>query len=279
MKKNVLLWILAFVITALTAVYQRVTGPTYPITGELKLNNNEVIYKLNRTHGGLSDHEVKINVYDENISGDLFFKRYKTSDNWQKIPMRNNNGELSASLPHQPPAGKLQYFVEFNSQNKINKIPNDHPVIIRFKGDVPIYVLIPHIFAMFFGMLLSTRTGFEYFNDGKNIKKLTIWTLAFLIVGGFILGPIMQKFAFGEYWTGFPFGIDLTDNKTLITILGWIFAFIMYKKSRNPKLWAAFGAILLLIVYLIPHSVLGSELDYNKLDQQKKSIEKIIEKR
>ncbi|MFZ1291743.1 MAG: hypothetical protein WAR79_16725, partial [Melioribacteraceae bacterium] len=202
---------------------------------------------------------------------------YKTADGWQKISMKNINGELAGHLPHQPPAGKLQYFVELNPQGSIIKIPNDHPVIIRFKGDVPNYILIPHIFAMFMGMLWSTRTGLEYFNNGKNIRNLTILTLAFLIVGGFILGPIMQKFAFGEYWTGFPFGIDLTDNKTLITILGWIIAFLMYKKSKSPKLWAVFASILLLVIYLIPHSVLGSELDYNKLDKQKKSIERSIE--
>lgn len=277
MKKIVFLWILSFIITVSTAVYQRMTGPTYPISGKTNLNNNVVNFKLARSHGGLTDHEVKILVNDKNISGNLFYKRYKTSDEWTEIPMKNINGELIGKLPYQPPAGKLQYFVELNSQNDFIKIPNDHPVIIRFKGDVPNYILIPHIIAMFMGMLFSTRTGLEYFNNEKNIRKLTIWTLTFLIIGGFFLGPIMQKFAFGEYWTGFPFGIDLTDNKTLITILGWLFAFFMYKKSKNPKLWAAFASILLIIVYLIPHSVLGSELDYNKLDAQKKSLEKTID--
>lgn len=277
MKKNVLLWILAFVITAATAVYQRVTGPTYPISNKIEIKQKVINYKFARSHGGPSDHEVKIAVNDNNIRGNLFFKRYKTDDEWQKIEMQNFNGELIGNLPHQPPAGKLQYYVELSNSNELKKIPGDHPVIIRFKGDVPNYVLIPHILAMFIGMLLSTRTGLEFFNNGKNISLLTIWTLGFLVIGGFVLGPIMQKFAFGEYWTGFPFGIDLTDNKTLITILGWIIAFYMYKKSKNPKIWAVFAAVLLIVVYLIPHSVLGSELDYNKLDAQKKTIEKITE--
>lgn len=277
MKKNVLLWILAFVITAVTAVYQRVTGPTYPISNKIEIDNKMIAYKFARSHGGTTNHEVKIEANDNSIIGELYFKRYKTADDWQKLEMKNSNGQLTAYLPHQPPAGKLQYFAVLKGLNESKKIPDDHPVIIRFKGDVPNYVLIPHILAMFIGMLLSTRTGLEYFNKGKNISSLTIWTLGFLIVGGFILGPIMQKFAFGEYWTGFPFGIDLTDNKTLITIFGWFVAFLMYKKSKNPKIWAVFASILLLAVYLIPHSVLGSELDYNKLESQQKSIEKIIE--
>ncbi|MFZ1288757.1 MAG: hypothetical protein WAR79_01610, partial [Melioribacteraceae bacterium] len=77
MKNNVLLWILAFVITASTAVYQRVTGPTYPIAGKMDFNKKEINYKLARSHGGLTDHEVKIIINDENISGNLFYKRYK----------------------------------------------------------------------------------------------------------------------------------------------------------------------------------------------------------
>ena len=277
MKKVVILWILSFLITTITAVYQRVTGPTYPITGNTNLANEEVNFKFARSHGGSSDHEVKVKINNQNASGNLFYKRYKTDDNWQIVPMRRKGNELVGNLPHQPPAGKLQYFVELKNQNETKKIPSDMPVIIRFKGDVPLFVLIPHVLAMFIGMLLSTRTGLEFFNKGKNIRKLTIWTLVFLFVGGFILGPIMQYLAFGEFWTGIPFGIDLTDNKTLITFVGWVVAFYMYSKSKNPKYWAVFGSILLILVYLIPHSVLGSELDYNKLDSQNKSIEKFVE--
>ncbi len=277
MKKTVFLWIISFLITTCTAIYQRVTGPTYPVSGKINLANKEVNFKFARSHGGSSDHEVKVKIKDQNVSGNLFYKRYKTNDDWQTVKMKIKGDELVGILPHQPPAGKLKYFVELQKQNEIKKIPSDMPVIIRFKGEVPLFVLISHILAMFVGMLLSTRTGLEFFNEGKNIRKLTIWTLTFLFVGGFILGPIMQYLAFGDFWTGIPFGIDLTDNKTLITFVGWVIAYYMYSKSKKPKYWAAFGAILLILVYLIPHSVLGSELDYNRLDKENKSIEKIVE--
>jgi hypothetical protein len=84
-----------------------------------------------------------------------------------------------------------------------------------------------------------------------------------------ILGPITQLYAFGALWTGVPFGWDLTDNKTLITLIGWIIAAVAIRKSAKPQRLVAFAAVLMLIVYLIPHSVLGSELDYNKLNIQK----------
>ena len=53
-------------------------------------------------------------------------------------------------------------------------------------------------------------------------------------------------------------------------MLGWLVAVYMFKKSEKPLNWAVFASVLTFAMYMIPHSVLGSELDYNKLDQQKK---------
>jgi hypothetical protein len=39
-----------------------------------------------------------------------------------------------------------------------------------------------------------------------------------------ILGPVVQYYAFGEFWTGVPFGWDLTDNKTLVAVIFWALA-------------------------------------------------------
>ena len=90
---------------------------------------------------------------------------------------------------------------------------------------------------------------------------MALWTLILFIVGGMILGPIVQYYAFGELWTGIPFGWDLTDNKTLIALLFWILAVVMNRKKERP-LYTSLAAIMLLVVFSIPHSLFGSELNY-----------------
>jgi hypothetical protein len=80
-----------------------------------------------------------------------------------------------------------------------------------------------------------------------------------------ILGPVVQKYAFDAYWTGWPFGTDLTDNKIAVAILSWIAAAVALKKSTNPKRWILAASLITLVVFLIPHSLLGSELDYSKM--------------
>ncbi len=272
MKKNFLLWIFAIIITIASAFYQRTTGPTYPKRIKTEINGTKIKFKLPRSHGGQDAQQVVLPIENADVKAFLVWKRYKTNDEWTYVPMQRRNDSLIANLPGQPPAGKLEYFLVIDENGKKHTIPEDETVVIRFKGKVPLWVLIPHIIAMFAAMLFSTRTGLEIFNKngGDKYKKYTYWTIALLFIGGFIFGPIMQKYAFGEFWTGVPFGYDLTDNKTLIAMLGWLVAVYMFKKSEKPLNWAVFASVLTFAMYMIPHSVLGSELDYNKLDQQKK---------
>jgi hypothetical protein len=166
-----------------------------------------------------------------------------------------------AQIQMQPAAGKLQYYVELTDSRGTNTLFRDEPVVIRFKGTVPGYVLAPHVLLMFVAMLFSTLAGLMSIVKYPQYKKYAVWTLVLLFFGGMILGPLVQKYAFGELWTGVPFGWDLTDNKTLIAFLFWILAVVMNRKKDRP-LYTALAAFILLLVYSIPHSLFGSELDY-----------------
>ncbi len=257
------LWILALAITLASAVYQRRTGPSYPVRGEKDLNGEMVKFQLIRTFDGSGDAPIRVKA-PQATEGTLAWRRHKTSDRWTYIPMKLEGGELVASLPHQPPAGKLEYRVVLQCLGERVWLTGP-PVVIRFRGHVPVAVLVLHVIAMFTGMLCSNRLGLEaWLAQTPNYLKLTAWTLGLLTVGGMILGPIVQKYAFGEYWTGWPFGTDLTDNKTAIAWVLWIAAFFaVHKGWKRAGLIVAVAAAVTLAVYLIPHSLFGSELKYN----------------
>ena len=269
MKQNSLLWIAAFLITVASASYQRMTGPSYPLKGSAQIAGKVIPYQLVRSHGGTTDCAVEVKTIDEGIRGTLSWKRYKTDDAWTDVPMTFTDGTLSALLPNQPPAGKLEYRVTLNSNGQQANLPEEGSNVIRFKGEVPLWVLIPHVFCMFCGMLFSTRAGIEFIRKERNLKPLVIWTLGFLAFGGFILGPLVQKFAFDAYWTGWPFGHDLTDNKTAVAIIAWLVVLFMLKRSPRPERWAIGASIVTLAVFMIPHSVLGSELKYDNVPKPK----------
>jgi hypothetical protein len=289
--KTTLWWIFAVIFTIAIAEYQKMTGPTYPVSGKTNLNNKEIKYKLIRTAENDKDAKISISIPDVNVSGTITYKRFKSHDSltssemvrsidtvyekslgnlWSLITKKPLAYKLDSTLvfmmPLQPAAGKIMYDITLKSAATSVKLAgkDGKPVVMRFKGPVPLYVLLPHILCMFLGLLFSTRTAIEALIQGTKTYKYALYTLVFLIPGGLILGPFVQKFAFGAYWTGWPFGHDLTDNKTLIMVLAWVVAAIKLRRDPKNKIWPVVAASMVLIVYLIPHSVLGSEIDYTK---------------
>lgn len=264
LTKSILLWILAFVLMGATAVYQRLTGPTYPVSGKIEIKGEKIKFSLPRSHDGSGADLIKLEVKNQNIYGYMKFRRYKSHDDWSVQQLKREGNYLYASIPEQPPAGKVIYHIALLDENGKNYWLTEEPVIIRFKGIVPQYILIPHIIAMFLAMVFSMRSGIEAIFKGNKTFVYSLWTLILLTIGGLFLGPLVQYYAFGAFWTGWPFGHDLTDNKTLVAFIAWAFAVWKLKVQPNDQKWAIIAAVILLAVYLIPHSVLGSELDYTK---------------
>ncbi|MBI9052547.1 MAG: hypothetical protein JEY96_01935 [Bacteroidales bacterium] len=257
MKKTIF-WILAIIITLSSAYYQRKTGPTYPKKINIELSGNILDFKLPRSNVSEVDCFIEIPINNPNIQGDIYYKRFPTNDKFNIVKLNNENSILSGYLPKQTPAGKLEYYIRLSDDK--SAVSTEH-VVIRFKGSVPAWALIPHILFMFVAMLISNLSGL--FAAGK-VQKHVFYgklTLGLLILGGLVFGPIVQYYAFGQAWTGIPFGWDLTDNKTLIAVLFWIIAVLGNRKSPKYR-YTLIAAIVLFLIYIIPHSLLGSELDY-----------------
>ena len=176
--------------------------------------------------------------------------------------MIRNEGRLSAELPGQPPAGKLAYRIVLDDAGKSVPVPGEGQAVIRFKGHVPAGILIPHILFIFAAMVFSTRAGIAALNRREDPAPLVMPTLVLTILGAFVLGPIVQKFAFGVFWSGFPLGTDLTDTKMILPLILWIAALVASRRGTRARGWILAASIATLFVYLIPHSLFGSEIKY-----------------
>jgi len=262
--KKFLFWFLAVVITLGSAVYQWMTGPTHPLREKVVVEGTEIKYRLPRSAETIRDAEIAVPA-PAPLEGYLDYKRYKTEDSWTRVPLVREGENLVGRLPKQPAAGKLAYKVSLTAGYVATAITGEDPVVIRFKDPVPAWLIYPHVLVMFAGMLLSTAAGLAAIDKKRNPRRFVLWTVALLFAGGFILGPLMQKFAFGVAWTGFPLGMDLTDNKTLIAFLFWVAALIAGRKGKAARPLVLAASLVTLVIYLIPHSLMGSELDYSKM--------------
>lgn len=277
---RILLWVLAVLIMAAAYIYQRRTGPTYHLKGAVTVAGEELRYRLVRSEETVRDARVALPAPPASASGTLVYRRFKADDDWTRKPMtvmRDEGSEdslLAADLPAQPAAGKLEYHIEIQDGTTLHRIPQsaEEEILIRFKDPVPLGVLLPHILFMFFSILIGVRAGLAaLFNTGE-MRGLSWITLVGMTAGGMVMGPFVQKYAFGEYWAGFPWGYDLTDNKMLIMWLVWILACGALGVRARPReglgrAMVLFATVIMVAVYLIPHSMRGSELDYKKVDQ------------
>lgn len=266
-KKNIILWTVSAIIMLLVVFYQRISGPTYPIKDKINISGVDIKYTLPRSHAGETDEIIKIYAPIKDIKGLITYKRFKSFDTAKTEIMQRIGDTLFAKLPHQPKAGKIEYDISLvSADSHLHKLYKE-PVVIRFRGDVPAYILIPHIICMFAAFLLAARALLEAYYKGKNTYNLTKWATIVMFIGGLILGPLVQYFAFDAFWTGWPFGHDLTDNKTIVSFIVWLVALIFLKKNRENFKWVIIAFFIMLAVYAIPHSVLGSEIDHTKTQQ------------
>lgn len=258
MKKSVC-WLLAIIITLALSIYQRITGPTHPKKISIELRGEN--YKVKLPRSGVQKDEI-INLKDvpalpELAEGlKLHYRQFPTTNDYTTVDFQLKDETWQAALPVQPIAGKLQYYLTIDGRDYLK----DEPVVIRFRNDVPAYILIPHILLMFGAMLFAVYT-FLLVVTRKEYGKWLKVTVLTLFVGGFLFGPLVQHAAFGPWWTGFPYGTDLTDNKTLISFVFFLAALATMKWRYNK--WVVILAVLVMIaVFTIPHSAYGSEYDY-----------------
>jgi len=266
------------------AIYQRLTGPTYPFRGEVQVADESFRYQLVRSQETTDSARVAMPRPAADLGAVLSYRRYPTDDPFTTRPMAVEDvgeaPELVAYLPIQPAAGKIEYRIELTTAEGNVSIPAlpGETIILRYKDPVPIALLFAHVIAMFFTVLVGMRAGLGAVFEQRSVRPLAWVTLIGMTVGGLVFGPFVQKYAFGDYWTGFPLGYDLTDNKLLVMWLVWLVACSVLGTGRRARAGGAkwlspvsrtavvLAAVAMMVVYLIPHSMQGSELDYGAID-------------
>ena len=257
MKRSLILWVIAVVVTLASAVWQRVTGPTYPVRIDAEVQGLAVSGKLMRSQ--TVDTPVPVELAAEaGLRGEVRWRRWPSEDPWQTVPLVREGERLVGELPGQAvKAAKIEYVVEVSAGEEPGV---RYPTRLRFKGAVPTPILIVHVCAMFFGMLFSLRAGLEALVRGPALRWQIVVTLLCLGVGGMLLGPIVQRHAFDAYWTGWPVGEDLTDNKLALAVAMWAIA--LWQQRRGRPGWSVAAAVVTFLIFVIPHSLHGSTHDW-----------------
>jgi hypothetical protein len=266
----------AIAATLACLAYQDKTGPTYPLEGDFGTAQGTVHFKILRSETIGSDLAVMLlDPVPDGVTGFVQYRRFMSDDEWSIAAMepgefefarrgrKGSESGVGAMLPSlDRRAGKYEFFVFVDDgAGEPVSITGSDPIFARYKADVPRIPLLIHILVVFVSMALALRTVLEAVVGGR-FKRLLWWTIGSLLAGAFVLGPIVQWYAFGVLWAGFPFGYDWTDNKVLVELVFWLLAAFRNRGDRYDRASVYLAGIATLVAYFIPHSVFGSEYNY-----------------
>ncbi|MGB2768484.1 MAG: hypothetical protein WBC88_02020 [Candidatus Zixiibacteriota bacterium] len=254
------------------------------------------VHEMVQQHGILIEHNTvpkqvgdEVPVISAKVEGAsevrLVYKIGKDGE-YQSVKMSPKPGEenaYAATIPHHPKSTKAWYFLEAatvreGSLVKVTLPERDsgqvRPIRLKFRGEVPLYIIIPHIVSIFAAIFFATLTLFSAIElkKGKTTLKKSVKlcavTLLFLFIGFFPFGWAMNYFAFGVLWEAFPFGRDVTDNKSQIMFLFWLFTLFMVKgtlwgrgEDKNLVSHGGYSRLVLvsfiatILILAIPHSL------------------------
>ena len=183
----------------------------------------------------------------------------------------------SAELPDLGKGKSIHYSFEItDDKGNVSRLPGELSgfFTLKYKGVVSTFLIVLHIifmFGAFFFMTESFLTALEVIR-GRGEKQMVVlmtrWVVALTFIGGWPLGFMLNHQRFGVLWEGFPFGYDITDNKTQLMFVFWLIIVLLSWGSftgrgekydlSGPRSYAAaviVSFIISLAIFLIPHSL------------------------
>jgi len=268
--------IIAVLMTLLVIASARYFGPNRSYLVEAAGKGIGLSHKAPRGHSGEGPAVLTLGVdlkgIDESSLQVELVGQVKNSQVFGRLsPVKSEPGSEGSmrlytfEVPHKAPTTRYYYRFEAKVQNGdplILQRDDGSPMMVKFKGNVPAWIVITHILAMFGGFFLLIWSALYAFlpalgkGDAKSAARLGLWAWITMFFGGLPIGFLMNYYAFDVFWEAFPFGKDVTDNKTQIALLLWGIAVLALYigKGKKAGLLAIGTAVVVLAIFLIPHS-------------------------
>ena len=263
MKKNIILWLGAIIITFLAGYMRNVTGPDYPVSGTIGVEGKQVTFKFDKLYIGNDSYNVLIRTDVKDIKAFLLWKNIITNPPagkhlqnesapiWQRDLMADSGFVIKSKLPHHNPGEKVAYQVELNYGSKQYFLPEDRPVTIKFLGYVNSSVMNIFYFVLFGGLILAVRTGLEAFNDNRRIGMYTIFSLIFFFLYTICMVPLKRSYEQNAINHFVPSVNSLITYQSASLFILWIIGLILIFNIKGNRIIPLVISSLTIIIYIL----------------------------
>jgi len=251
MKKTIILWLGALVITFLAGYLNSVTSPDFPVSGTVGYGKKKVTYYFEKEYSGKQPYSIMLRTDIPEVNG--YILRYGSMND--TIPLKYADNKLTASFDSVAIGTTLAYNVVLNYDGVERKIPEGVSVQTTVHGFIPKTIKVLYFLTLFGGVLLAVRAGLDYFTERKNHKKTGFFALISLACFSLIVVPVSISYKYGLVGSmkAVPPG-ELFPAAQMSFFIIWLIAMIAAFKVKQSKLAAAIGAgLIVLAVVFLPH--------------------------
>lgn len=248
MKRLLILWGGALLLTFLAGYIQSGTSEYYPVTGTIGIDTKKVTYKFDKIYNSKGDYKFIIRTDAPTVEGIVKWKK-QNSNKWDTINLNKNENVLYAEIPRQNAGDIIIYYAKLFKDDRTFNLPGQ-PASLLFLGFVPATISFLSFFTLFGGLLLSFRIGLEFFNEDQKIKKLTLFAVSFFFLYTIAVTPLRKSYELNAINNKVVPITDLFDLQSIILFVLWIVAMITIFRMSKPKKPALIFSILTALVFL-----------------------------
>jgi hypothetical protein len=249
MKKKFILWSGAILITFLAGYLHSVSDKYYPVTGTIGIEGEKTSFKFDKVHREDGSYKILVRTEKKGVSGEVLWRRLEAEE-WKRLPLINEGTNLYALIPDMEAEAEILYKVVLNYNEKKYSLPG--PVKLIYYGKVHPIVNFLFYFTLFGALLLSVRTGLEYFNPVPKVGTYTIFTTIFFFLFTIAVNPLKLSYELEAINQKVLPITRLFTIQSLSLLSLWILAMIIIFSSRKrSKIAALIFSILTIIIYLL----------------------------
>lgn len=254
MLRKILFLAIASAITIIATIVQQIISSDSPYRVSTLINSTDYSFKLPVLHEGNDECLIELNIPDTAIRGTIYYKIYKSSQNWNANALIRLNDNLVSILPHNKPNIKIEYYIELSSKGKIYPLAKEKPVVVRFQSIVPKPISYLHVVILFLAIILSCFTGILTITEVGSYKKYARLTFYFL-AGSIVLGLAVHLISFRHLFLQINQYNDLSFYKYLVIVALWSMVFYL---DKHKTWWfvTLLVSLVTLLLYCLPQNVL-----------------------
>ena len=246
--------------------FETQTIPTFP---------EKTLLEIPVTITGVSDTGLIYSIRTPKTNQDEFTKLYK----YKTTPMKlvdTANGIYQAEISAGFKGKRLLYYFDIRdktggTRGKFTQL-NERLFELVFIGETSKFISYAHrilcIASFFIVLMMFSMAVFNVNMKSSSISFLYLVAAIFMFIGGIYAGSTLNKDMFDVGWNAIPFGFDVTDNKTQILVLLYLYMYFTIRsssvlktdnndhKQNSSSIPLLIVGSLTLVLYLVPHSII-----------------------